>query len=146
MSWFAVDDKFWTHRKVMRMRREPAYTDAVALWTLAGSWCASQTVEQHTGRVPLDVLACLGVPGWRDALDLLVLVGLWELPPDIDDAAAFHDWEQWNGVDARHNRSREQTRIRQQAHRKRKCERGEHDRHCPSDTCPRKRARTADVS
>jgi hypothetical protein len=37
MSWFAVDDRFWSHRKVMSMRRSPHYADAIALWTLAGS-------------------------------------------------------------------------------------------------------------
>jgi hypothetical protein len=139
MSWFAVDDRFWSHRKVMRMRRSPAYSDAVALWTLSGSWCCSQDVERFTGKVPLDVLASFGVPGWRDGLDLLVDVGLWEVPDG--DAAAFHDWGDWNGIDGREYRSKEKTRQRVEVYRRRKCERGEHDRHCPSDTCPKKIAK-----
>jgi hypothetical protein len=139
MSWFAVDDRFWSHRKVMSMRRSPYYTDAVALWALAGSWCCGQAVEQYDGRVPLDVLPALGVTAWRDALDLLVEAGLWEVPDG--DAVLFHDWHVWNGAEAKHNRSNEQARIRTAAWRKRKCERGEHDRHCPSETCPKKAAK-----
>jgi hypothetical protein len=32
-------------------------------------------------------------------------------------------------------------RANQRAYRQRKCERGEHDRHCPADTCPDRAAR-----
>jgi hypothetical protein len=141
MSWFAVDDRFWSHRKVMSMRRSPHYADAVALWTLAGSWCCAQDAERDNGRVPIDVLPALGVTAWRDGLDLLVESGLWEIPDG--DAATFHDWNVWNGQDAKQNRSRELARLRKQTERQRKCEAGRHDRHCPSETCPKKAARRA---
>lgn len=136
MSWFATDDGFWSHRKTMRMRASPYYCDAVALWTLAGSWCCDQEDEQHTGTIPLDVLDSLGVKRWKKALDLLVAVGLWEIPNG--DVAQFHDWPHWNGPEARANRSREKGRKRTADWRIRKCERGEHDGHCPPETCPEK--------
>lgn len=139
MSWFAVDDRFCSHRKVMRMRTSPHYADAVALWVLAGSWCCQQDAERWTGRIPLDVLGQLGVPSWRDGLDLLVETGLWEIPDG--ESTQFHDWDDWNGIDGREYRSKEQARLRQEIHRRKKCESGDHDRHCPSATCPKKLAK-----
>lgn len=141
MSWFAVDDKFHSHRKVLRLRREPEYPTAVALWTLAGSWCTSQEQERFTGVLPLDALATFGLPDWYSAAEKLVSVGLWE---HVDDEhIRFHDWDDWNGIGGKEYRSKEQARLRQQAHRKRKCDDGQHDRHCPNDTCPKKLAQTA---
>lgn len=136
MSWFAVDDKFHNHRKVLRLRRSKHYSTALALWTLAGSWCTAQEQERFTGQVPLDVLATFGLPDWFEATEALVNVTLWERPDDehID----FHDWDEWNGIGGKEYRSKEQTRLRQQAHRKKKCDSGKHDRHCPSETCPKK--------
>lgn len=122
----------------MLMRGSPYYTDAVALWTLAGSWCCDQEDEWITGRVPIGVLAGFGVKRWQKALDLLVQVGLWDMPDG--DAAHFHDWDHWNGPQAKLNRSREKTRKRTADWRLRKCKDGDHDPHCPPDTCPKKRA------
>jgi len=136
VSWFAVDDRFHSHRKVLSMRRSPAYGDAVALRTLSGSWCAGQVHESLTGRIPVDVVASFGIPGWSDALDLLVKVGLWEVPDG--DAAQFHDWEMWNCLDGKANRSREQTRVRVERYRKRQCDIGQHSKDCPAETCPEK--------
>lgn len=121
----------------MSMRSSPFYADALALWVLAGSWCCAQDSERDTGRVPIDVMPGLGVIAWRDALDLLVGSGLWQVPDG--DAAEFKDWHLWNGMQAKQNRNRELARVRKEKERKLKCERGEHDRHCPSETCPRKR-------
>jgi hypothetical protein len=139
VAWFAVDDRFWSHRKIMKMRRSPAYAEAVALWVLAGSWCCSQDGERFSGKVPLDVVASFGVPGWRDGLDLLVDVGLFEVPDG--ECAAFHDWDAWNGVGGKEYRSKEQARIRQQNHRLKKCQNGTHSKDCPPETCPKKLAR-----
>lgn len=121
------------------MRRSPTYSDALALWLLAGSWCCAQDVERFSGKVPLDVLASFGVPGWRDGLDLLVEVGLWEVA--VDECAAFHDWDMWNGIDGKEWRSKEQARLRKQAQRIRDCESGKHSKDCPPETCPKKLAR-----
>lgn len=138
MSWFATDDRFWSHSKVMRLRRSPYYTSALTLWLLAGSWCSGQTKEQYTGRIPLDVLASFGVADWEEATNALIAAGLWE---DLDDdAVSFHDWDNWNGTNAQHNRSKEQTRLRVERHRLAKCQRGDHDRHCPIG-CPVRIAR-----
>lgn len=149
MSWFAVDDRFPMHRKVLRLRNghPRVYGDAVALWTLAGSWACGQDVERFTGRVPVDVLETFGLPSWRDALDALVLVGLWQI--DDGDCIVFHDWDTWNGTGSREHRSKEQAAVRQRALRLRKCRSGQHDRHCPTQDengepweCPKRAGNT----
>jgi hypothetical protein len=139
MSWGAVDDGFHSHRKVLRLRRSQHYAQAVALWTLSLSWCCDQEQERFTGTIPCDVLNTFGIPDWFDAAELLSHVGLWE--PLGDDAYQFHDWGDWNGIDGKEFRSKEQARLRQQAYRKRKCEGGTHTKDCPPETCPKKVAK-----
>ena len=129
MSWFAVDDRFPQHRKVLALRRSEHYAPAVALWTLAGAWACGQDVERFTGRVAIDVLASLGVADWQAALDALVIVGLWL---SDGESVTFHDWDTWNGIAGREYRGKEQSRLRQHAARLRACEAGNHDRHCPT--------------
>lgn len=129
MTWFAVDDRFHSHRKVLRLRRSDAYEPALALWLLAGTWAAGDPQATHSGVVPIDVLATLGCPRWPDGLDALVAVGLWE---SDGESVGFHDWQMWNGSDARHNRSAEQTRLRQVRRRMRLCDEGRHSKDCPT--------------
>jgi len=129
LSWFAVDDRFHSHQKVALLRRNPNAATAIALWTLAGSWAAGDARASLTGRVPVHVLEDWRLPGTLDAIAALVDVGLWA----CDGAAViFHDWEHWNGPDAKAHRVTEQTRVRVQRTRLRKCERGEHSKDCPT--------------
>jgi hypothetical protein len=123
------------------MRESPHYADAVAMWTLAGSWCCGQEIERNTGVVPIGVLTTLGIACWRCGADTLTDYGLWEYR--ADGSVAFHDWHIWNGPDAKVNRSREQARIRQENRRIRRCQRGIHDKECPPETCPKKIAKRA---
>lgn len=123
MPYFAVDDRFHTHRKVMKLRRSESYCQAIALWTMAGSWCCAQERERDTGVIPIDVLASFGIPSWQQAMDALVLAGLWELCDDCgDDAVQFHDWDHWNvpgAAERRLEESRSKTRDRVRRHRER---------------------------
>lgn len=143
MSWFAVDDRFHNHQKVLRLRRKGSqqYAQAVALWVLAGSWACSQDQERWTGQVPLDVLETLGVPRAREVAKLLIDVGLWEPVPGERPGVVFHNWAEWNGIDGKEYRSKEQARLRQQAYRLRRCQAGEHTKDCPPETCPKKQAK-----
>jgi hypothetical protein len=129
VSWFAVDDRFWSHRKVLALRASPHYADAVALWTLAGSWAAGQERERWTGRVPLPVLDVLGIAASRDALDALVDAELWTCDGD---AVTFHEWDRWNGTGGREHRSKEQAAERKRAQRMRDCRNGRHSKDCPT--------------
>jgi hypothetical protein len=129
VSWFAVDDRFWCHRKVLALRASPHYVSAVALWTLAGTWAAGQDRERWTGTVPVHVLDLFGIPASRDALDALVGVGLWECDGD---SVAFHDWDTWNGAGSREHRARTGAAERKHAQRLRDCAAGRHSKDCPT--------------
>lgn len=147
MTWFAVDDRFPTHSKVYELRQHPCHDSALALWLLAGAWCAGQDGHNFTGFVPTHMLNAFGISTPQEAAQALCDVLLWE---HRDGGYWFHDWANWNGPDAKHNRSKEQTRARTQAWRIRLCEEAgddltKHDAHCPTTdmngnprSCPRR--------
>jgi hypothetical protein len=119
MSWFATDDRFWSHRKVMRLRRSEYYAQAVAVWCLSGSWCSGDDAAKHTGHVHFDVIAGLGIRDWELGVKALVESRLFDETPDPE-VVGFHDWELWNGPDAktkRLERRLEADRVRQQIRR-----------------------------
>lgn len=163
MTWFAVDDRFWSHPKVLRLRSSPRYGDAVALWTLAGSWCAVHAWED--GIISADTLDVFGLADWPESAAALVAAGLWQRSPAHGPASAFafHDWPDWNGPDAKTKRidrrlaqdrerqrrrrdnlrqaeretasKQEQERIKKARWRARRCAAGEHSSDCPRG-CP----------
>lgn len=132
MGWRATDDRWPHHRKRLLLMRSEHHDTAVALWDLAGAWCAGQKVEMFTGFVPEHVPWSFGLRGdVAAAAGALVSVGLWEWSDDPT-GWTFHDWDDWNGVAGREWRSKEQTRLRTKATRIRACERGEHSKDCPT--------------
>lgn len=82
MTWFKVDDGFWGHPKVQDLSGE-----AIALWTMAGSWCCRYLTD---GVMPLDIAKKLGrkPSAVRELLD----AKLW-----ISDQKTirFHDWNDY---------------------------------------------------
>jgi hypothetical protein len=86
MTWFKVDDSFHTHPKLAELEAGPRFAEAIALWTIAGSWCAHHLTN---GRVPAAALRKLvPFPAARAAAEL-VRVGLWV---EADGGYAFHAW------------------------------------------------------
>lgn len=87
MTWFKVDDKLHDHRKARQ-----AGLEALALWTLAGSWCADNLTD---GFVPGDILT-----RWtKKSVSLahrLVDVGLWDEDTEQGEVGyRFHDWKKY---------------------------------------------------
>lgn len=90
MTWFKVDDKFHSHRKVLQLRAESGGMEAVGLWVIAGSWCADQLTN---GFVPRYVLKHLATDSGQESAKLLVRVGLWEeAQVEGQDGYQFHQW------------------------------------------------------
>lgn len=89
MPWFKVDDGFHAHRKVAKLGDD---TDAIALWTLAGSWSANQLTD---GWVPDYVVARIDAKHYVRRAAALVRVGLWE-PAERDGETGwvFHGWSE----------------------------------------------------
>lgn len=81
MPYFPVDDGFYSHPK-----RFACDDHAIALWVIAGSWCADKLTD---GFVPDRMVIALGFG--CDAAEQLEAATLWER----DDARAgwrFHEW------------------------------------------------------
>jgi hypothetical protein len=84
MAWFKVDDGLHASTKTRRAG------DAMALWVMAGSWCADQLTD---GWLPEDMAPGLS-RNWKKQAAKLVEVGLWKPEQRNGEAGwRFHDWE-----------------------------------------------------
>lgn len=87
MTWFKVDDGFPDHPKVEDVIAGENPDAAIALWTLAGAWCARHLTD---GVIPRSKVARLGVRAWEVGAAELVRVKLWH---ETDAGYRFHDWK-----------------------------------------------------
>lgn len=99
MSWFKIDDGFWSHPKTADLSG-----DAVALWVRAGSYCCQHLTD---GFVSPGSLRFLGSSA--DA-DELVDSGLWVT---ADGGYQFHDWDEYQETSDAVRRRRDMARERQ---------------------------------
>jgi hypothetical protein len=104
VTWFRVDDGFSDHAKVHALQESKHWKGALALWTLAGAWCAK---HEKDGFVPSSTVKRLGfVPAEADAL---VECGLWDA---AEGGYHFHQWAERNPLRSELDAKREQTRNR----------------------------------
>jgi hypothetical protein len=89
MTWFAVDDGFHGHKKLAALESGPSFAEAIALWTVTGSWCASQLTD---GDVPRGQLRKLVPFDFDRAAAELVRVELWDA---TDGGYQFRDWAEY---------------------------------------------------
>lgn len=104
MTWFKVDDKFWSHRKARTLSDA-----AVALWVRSGSYCGDHMTD---GVVELTDIEFLN--GSKSAAEELVTAGLWLHHVK---GYCFHDWEHYQPTKAKRDAQRAEWRDRQ--HRQR---------------------------
>lgn len=88
MTWFKVDDRFPTHRKVMGLPRGQRRVAAVGAWTLLGAWCAANGTEGHVSTALVEEF---GIPS-RPISDLIG-AGLLE---HADGGYVLHDYLDYN--------------------------------------------------
>jgi hypothetical protein len=126
MTWFKVDDNFWSHPKTVALS-----THAVALWVRAGSYCGNHLTD---GVIPRYILPML--QGDADAATELVGAGLWL---DHIDGWVFHDWEQYQPARAKVEAERAKTRERVAKHRAKESDTSilEEEQPVPDPTRPR---------
>jgi hypothetical protein len=79
VTWFKVDDGFWSHPKTLALS-----PNAVALWVRAGSYCGKHLTDGYVAESILPMLQ-----GTRPDAAELVRSGLWE---PLGDGWVFHDW------------------------------------------------------
>ncbi len=111
MVWFRVDDSLHDHPKVDALEPGRLHDAAIALWTLAGSWCARHLTDGH---IPAARIARLGVTTHTKAAAELVRVGLWVTTAD---GFAFHQWAERQPLRDDVTLQREAAAERQRKHR-----------------------------
>lgn len=92
MTWFKVDDGFWSHPKVIALS-DPA----VALWVRAGTYACQHRLG---GFVPAHVLHVLGA---AESANELVESGMWH---KAEGGWRFHQWRRWQDGNYRPNISK----------------------------------------
>lgn len=107
MTWFKVDDGFWSHPKTVGLSAE-----AVALWVRAGSYCGQHLTD---GVVPRHLLTML--QGTTAQADELMAAGLWLDDPE---GYLFHDWHTYQPTRTKVENERAKTRERVAKHRESK--------------------------
>ncbi|WP_280317258.1 hypothetical protein [Nocardia wallacei] len=124
MTWFKVDDGFWSHPKTVGLSDA-----AVALWVRAGAYACQHLTD---GAIPA---AALRMVGERAAADELVASGLWV---ETAGGYAFHDWAEYQETSDAVKDRRAAARERQRRSRAaRAAKRG--------DTKPNSQAHSGDV-
>lgn len=106
MTWFKVDDKFWSHQKVML-----ASLEATGLWVRAGAWCAMHLTD---GYIPAEILRRISPERPRKTDQLaqeLVDFGLWIAQ---DGGWLFHEWSDHQPTKEKVEAERERNRKRQE--------------------------------
>lgn len=111
MVWFKVDDDFHDHPKTWDLS-----SDAVALWTRAGSWSAGHL----TGGVVTRDMCVRWCDNSVTSAAELVAHGLWVVTDD--ERYAFHDWPVYNPSRRDVEKVRKQGRLRQRSFRDRRRE------------------------
>lgn len=106
MVWFRVDDGFHDHPKVEALLESKHASDAIALWTLAGSWCGKQLTD---GEISASKVARLGIRHHAKAAQELVRVRLWE---KTDTGFRFHEWTERQAARADVDQSRRESADR----------------------------------
>lgn len=114
MTWFRVDDSLCDHPKVEALLDGRHAEAALALWLLAGAWCARHLTD---GQIPASRVRRFGVRNADAAAAELVRVGLWERSGE---GFAFHDWHSRQPTRAAVLAEREAAASRVRAFRERK--------------------------
>jgi hypothetical protein len=112
MTWFKVDDNYWSHPKVMFQPLQ-----ASGLWVRAGSWTANHLTD---GRIPIEITHTIAPrikPRTLDALgDQLEAHGMWYRE---NGDWVFHDWAHYQPTRAKIEAERERNRKRLESWRAR---------------------------
>lgn len=103
MTWFKVDDGFWSHPKTATLSDA-----AVTLWVRAGAYCCQHLTDGFVKKAQLRLL------GESEAAEELSDAGLWHL---VDGGWVFHDWDEYQETSTIVKKRREEARERQRRSR-----------------------------
>ncbi|MFC9966299.1 hypothetical protein ACFVH4_18885 [Nocardia ignorata] len=103
MTWFRIDDGFWSHPKVVGLS-----DSAVALWVRAGAYACQHLTD---GAIAAPVLRMVGE---KEAAAELVAAGLWK---ETAGGYLFHDWAEYQETSETVKERRAAARERQRKSR-----------------------------
>ena len=113
MSWFKVDDRLPTSRKLLRIPRNKR-TAAIGLWTIAGAWSAHDLTD---GFIPAYMIEEWG--GTETDADELIRAGMWKPDErDGDTGYQFVNWDEYQPMKADVEAKREYERERKRQQRR----------------------------
>lgn len=121
MTWFKVDDGFYSHPKVLSIPRT-IRAEALGTWALCGTWSCDKLTD---GRIPIHMVEELG--GTIEGAEALAAVRLWKRDKT---AYTFVNWSEWQYTREQVETNREHERKRKAAARAAKGG----DRHDPAAT------------
>lgn len=110
MTWFRVDDKFYSHEKVVQIPRGER-AEAIGTWTLCGTWSAA---HERDGFVPEHMLDELGAT--IAGAESLIRVHLWKRRRG---GFVFVNWDEFQPTRAEKMEKRRSDSERQAAKRAR---------------------------
>lgn len=91
MTWFRVDDSFYDHPKVLAIPpRQRA--NAIALWLMAGSWCARHLTDGHVPRSAHVAAEFMPSRARVAAASALCRCGLWA---ETSSGYQFANWHEY---------------------------------------------------
>lgn len=99
MTWFRIDDGFWSHPKVVGLS-----DGAVATWVRAGTYSCQHLTDGFVAA------GALRLVGDKDSAAELVAAGLWEIAAG---GWRFHDWAEYQETSETVKERRRQARDRQ---------------------------------
>ncbi len=108
MAWFKVDDTFHSSRKILSIPSRYRFA-AIGLWTIAGSWSASELTDGH---IPDYMLKAWGAT--EKTAQALVDAGLWTR---TQGAYEFHAWLTYQPSKAHVEAERDASKARMRAMR-----------------------------
>lgn len=103
MTWFKVDDGFWSHPKTAALS-----DSAVATWVRAGSYSCQHLTDGFIAT------AVLRMVGDKDTAGELVTAGLWDI---VAGGWQFHDWDEYQETSTAVKERRAAARDRQRKSR-----------------------------
>ena len=103
MTWFKVDDGFWSHPKTASLSDA-----AMATWVRAGAYCCQHLTD---GVVYAHILRLVGTV---ETAEELVAAGLWLTDPA---GWRFHDWDKYQETSTVVEKRRDDARDRQRRSR-----------------------------
>jgi len=105
VTWFKLDDGWWSHRKVL-----PVSLEARGLWITAACWSSQHLTDGVIDMATLRAITGVSEKTLRRCSDELAKQGLWNVRAE---SVRIHDWEKYQFT-------REQVEAKRAAERERK--------------------------